>query len=162
MPARRHGSARTILDRATGETTELVENAAACDVTVFDEFYAGLYRGGCSSRFRCRHRLAAAECAPAAFVHRLMSSAQVPTLLDIRGRELLDVLPSQPLVVKPEPTRARRHRGDLTDDGELVAAMRELERARARNGSSSVTGPLLVGHVAARQRIACSRRRCRS
>lgn len=116
----------TILDRATGETTELVENAAACDVTVFDEFARAYAAAAAQADFAVVTGSLPPN-APAGFVHRLMSSAQVPTLLDIRGQELLDVLPLQPLVVKPNRHELGDTVGrDLTDDGELVAAMREL------------------------------------
>lgn len=116
----------TILDRATGETTELVENAAACDRAVFDEFA----RGYVAAVARCRFAVFTGSLppnSPPGFMHRLVSAAHVPTLLDIRGPDLLDVLPLQPLVVKPNRFELGQTVGrELTDDPGLVAAMREL------------------------------------
>lgn len=116
----------TILNRTTGETTELVENAAACATRVFDEF-ARAYAGAAAQADFAVLTGSLPPNAPAGFVQRLMTSARVPTLLDIRGRELLDVLPLKPLAVKPNRHELAETVGqELTDDAALLGAMRQI------------------------------------
>lgn len=122
----------TILDCSCGETTELVENAAACEAAVFDEF-ARAYAAAASE---CAFAVITGSLppnAPSGFVKRLLSDTRTPELLDIRGRELLDVLPLRPLVVKPNRHELAETVGrDLHDDSALLDAMREINRMGAK------------------------------
>lgn len=92
----------TILDQAAGQTTELVENAAALSESELQRF---------EQSFLERLPQAKAvvfsgslpQAVPADFPARLLAhvSPQVPTILDIRGPELCAALPLKPWLVKP-------------------------------------------------------------
>lgn len=116
----------TLLDRTTGETTELVENAAPCALEVWDRFALAFTTAAVQST----HLVLTGSLppnSPAGYVHRLLSSTCIPALLDIRGRELIDVLPLRPFVVKPNRHELAETVGrELADDGALLAAMREI------------------------------------
>lgn len=122
----------TILDRATGETTELVENAPPCDPAAFEAFAQAYAAAAAQSQFAIVTGSLPPN-APTGFVHRLLTSAPVATLLDIRGSDLLDVLPLRPLVVKPNRQELAETVGrDLADDAALLAAMREVNSRGAQ------------------------------
>lgn len=116
----------TLLDRSSGETTELVENAAACRPQVFEQF-VGAYAAAAPE---CEYAILTGSLppnAPSGLTRRLLESSNTPVLLDIRGPELLDVLPLRPFVVKPNRQELAQTIGrELSDDGDLLNAMREL------------------------------------
>lgn len=116
----------TILDAATGRTTELVENSAPLESEALDRFVAAF-----------RDQAARAEVlvlsgslpdgTPPDYYGRLLDGTAVPAVLDIRGPELLAALERRPCVVKPNRLELERtvNRG-LPDDAALLEAMREL------------------------------------
>jgi tagatose 6-phosphate kinase len=122
----------TILDRSTGKTTELVQNAAPIDgddLKRFCEAYreesrradfvvlTGSFPGG----------------VPAGLYSDLLAETRGNIVLDAQGEALLATLAHRPLVVKPNREELARTLDRPVDtDGELHAAMRELCRRGAR------------------------------
>ena len=122
----------TLLDRATGQITELVENgrplndgelrayldayseeAARADVVVL----TGSLPAG----------------VPISFYRELVAATRCPIVLDFRGEGLLSVLDLKPYVVKPNREELGQTIGRvLDDDAALLDAMRELNRLGAQ------------------------------
>lgn len=121
----------TVLDRSTGETTELVENAAAGSDDSFENFA----RAFADEARTVDHLILTGSLppnAPPGYFRRLLSDARKPTLLDIRGAELMQVLDLNPLVVKPNRHELAETLGrDLADDDTLLSGMRELNQRGA-------------------------------
>lgn len=143
----------TVLDRGTGskrglapsgcevpvpfsspspQVTELVENGRPLLPGELDEFRAAY-----------AEEAARAEVAiisgslpggtSAGFYRDLLARTPCPAILDFRGEGLLACLDLQPYLVKPNREELGHTMGRaLTDDGELLAAMRELNRRGAQ------------------------------
>ena len=123
----------TILDRTTGTTTELVENArplspdetAAC-IKAFAEVAADAGVVVLTGSLP--------EGVPALYAD-LLERTGGQAVLDVRGPELLAALPHRPLVVKPNREELAKTVGhELRGDADLLSAMRRLNDA-GRNGS---------------------------
>jgi tagatose 6-phosphate kinase len=116
----------TILDRATGTMTELVEDGRpmlTVELDRFEKAYA--------------EEVAAAKVAvligslpagtPDDFYGRLMRTTSCPAIIDARCEPLLEALPYKPLLVKPNRVVLGHTVGrDLDDNDELLAAMKDL------------------------------------
>ncbi|MBX3441677.1 MAG: 1-phosphofructokinase family hexose kinase [Planctomyces sp.] len=131
----------TLINQASGETTELVENSPAIRPGELDDFRAAfaeeartadvivcsgsLPEGAPRNYYAQLFEAAASDC-PA------LSSSPARVVLDIRGPELLACLPNRPFLVKPnrEELAATLQR-PLDDDRSLLDGMRELNRAGA-------------------------------
>jgi 1-phosphofructokinase family hexose kinase len=122
----------TLLDESSGATTELVENARPLGTHELDEF--------CRLFVECA---ASADVvvltgslpprAPGRIYSHLLAQCKAAAVLDIRGPELLAALEQRPMVVKPNREELAATLGrTLTDDQELVAAMRELNQRGAQ------------------------------
>jgi tagatose 6-phosphate kinase len=116
----------TILDRQTGTTTELVENAGSLSASELAEFRAAFTEEAAKANFLVMTGSLPAG-TPATFFGELLADVRCPVLLDIRGPELFQALEHRPLVVKPNreelaATVGRR----LTRDEDLHNAMAEL------------------------------------
>jgi tagatose 6-phosphate kinase len=122
----------TILDRASGTMTELVENGRPVTPGELDEYRAAY-----------REEAARADVAiligslpagtPESFYRDLMERTPCPAVLDFRGRELLSVLDLKPLVVKPNREEmAKTMDSPLATDKDLLDAMRHLNRLGAQ------------------------------
>lgn len=121
----------TVLDRSTGETTELVENAAPCQNDAFDRFASAFADEARSADFIVVTG-SFPQNAPAGFVRRLLSGSPKPALLDIRGAELLQVLDLQPFLIKPNRQELAETFGrTLSNDDDLLAAMLEMNQRGA-------------------------------
>ncbi len=116
----------TILDRATGVTTELVENARPL---TSEEVAA--YAGAFSHQAARAGVVVLTGSLPAgvekSFYSNLLATTAAQAILDVRGPELLAALRHRPLVVKPN----REELGQtfdrvLTTEADLLAAMRQL------------------------------------
>jgi 1-phosphofructokinase family hexose kinase len=90
----------TILDRTTGETTELVENAAAVTDNELDGF-ADAFAEEAQDAEMIVLAGSLPTGAPSDFFARLLAATSVPVVLDIRGDELRAALGCQPLLIKP-------------------------------------------------------------
>lgn len=116
----------TILDAATQQTTELVENAAPLTTAELSRFL---------DAYAAEARLAAVVVmtgsltsgAPADFYQQLMQQTPGQVILDARGPELTAALPLRPLLVKPNREELAKTVGQaLTTDAEMLRAMRQL------------------------------------
>ncbi len=139
----------TLLDAATGLTTELVQNAAAL---------AEAELVACTERYRETVRSATMvvlsgslpQGAPATIFRDWLSATPCPAVLDIRGPELLACLDLKPCIVKPNreelaATLGRR----LLDQSSLVEAMREiLQRGAQAIVVTQGKAPVLVAQGA--------------
>jgi len=122
----------TIIDRATGTITELVENGRPLGTAELDEF-----------RQAYAEEAAKADVAviigslpvgtPASFYRDLVERTPGAAILDFRGDGLLSVLDLKPYVVKPNREELGRTVGrPLESDDELVAAMRSVNERGAQ------------------------------
>ncbi len=128
----------TIIERSTGEITELVENAPRIEAISCEAFLAALREEAIhaewvilsgslppiadrpSTRLLYREML---ECLP--------STARV--ILDARGPEMLECLGQHPFLVKPNREELALTVGrDLTDPDALLTAMREVNELGAK------------------------------
>ncbi len=129
----------TLLDKS-GETTELVENAAAlpaAELAAYAQHFAELAR---TADYVVLSGSLPANC-PSDYYAQLMRGYKGRVLLDARGPELLATLPLQPWVVKPNRSELAKTVGrELHTDEELIAAMRSLHEQGAENVLIS-TGP---------------------
>ena len=116
----------TILDRATGAMTELVENGRPLTSDELDAY-----------REAYREEAARAEVAllmgslpqgmPDSYYRELMLETPCPAVLDFRGEGLLSVLDLKPYVIKPNREELAKTFGrPLDDDDDLLKAMRTL------------------------------------
>lgn len=122
----------TILDRATGTTTELVENARSLSPAEV---------AACVEAFTAEAAHAAVvvltgslpEGVPSSFYRDLLDRTEAQAVLDIRGPELAAALPRRPLVVKPNREELAKTFGrELHTEAELISAMRQLNRDGAQ------------------------------
>ena len=124
-------SCTTILDQATGVTTELVENAGPVGseeiaefLRVYDEVAHGARMVVLSGSLP--------PGAPTDFYKELMARTRSRLVLDARGPELLAALSLGPLCVKPNREELGKTLGrELDSDAELKEAMRETVRLGA-------------------------------
>jgi tagatose 6-phosphate kinase len=121
----------TILDRGSGVTTELVENARTPAPGEIDEFVR-VY--GEEARRAGVVVLTGSLPAgtPATFYRDLLERTPGRAVIDARGPELLAALELRPLIVKPNREELSRTIGrPLESDAELREAMLELHRRGA-------------------------------
>ena len=122
----------TILDRATGTITELVENGRPLSAEELDSF-----------RRAYAEEAAVADAAvvigslpvgtPTSFYRDLIERTPCPAVLDFRGEGLTSVLDLEPYVVKPNRQELGRTLGSPLDtDDALLAAMQSLNRRGAQ------------------------------
>ena len=122
----------TILDRATGQMTELVENGKPLKPDELDAFR----RAYAEEAARAKVAIIAGslpEGTPNSYYRELVERTPCPAVLDFRGEGLLTVLDLKPLVVKPNREELAQTVGrPLDDDGRLLDAMRSLNRRGAQ------------------------------
>ena len=116
----------TLLDEATGTTTELVENSSPFTAEELDQFVSAF-----------AEEVPTATCVvlsgslpkqtPANFYRRLMECSHATTIMDVRGRELMECLSLRPFLVKPnrEELAATLNR-TLKSDADVIEAMSEV------------------------------------
>ena len=121
----------TVIGRTEGSVTELVEEAGALTPEELDAFRA---------RFRTEAASAKAVVltgslptgTPPDFFRTLIEGIAAPVVLDVRGPELLAVLPLKPFLVKPNREELARTVGHPIDgETALRAAMHEVARQGA-------------------------------
>jgi 1-phosphofructokinase family hexose kinase len=121
----------TVIGRAEGSVTELVEEAGALTPEELDAFRA---------RFRTEAASAQAVVltgslptgTPPDFFRTLIEGIAAPVVFDVRGPELLAVLPLKPFLVKPNREELARTVGHPIDgETALQAAMHEVARQGA-------------------------------
>jgi tagatose 6-phosphate kinase len=122
----------TILDRATGTTTELVENARPLSV---DE--AAAYTAAFADEAAQAKVVVLTGSLPAgvasSFYRELLDRTRGQAVLDVRGPELIAALTHRPLVVKPNREELGKTVGrELRGETDLLSAMRQLNEAGAQ------------------------------
>ncbi len=133
----------TILDRATGRNTELVENGRPLHESEYGAFLAAYAEEAARAEIVVLTGSLPGG-APVSLYRDLVSCTRCRMVLDFRGDGLLSVLDLKPFVVKPNREELGVTVGrSLDDDADLVAAMRELNRRGAQwvvvtNGSHAV------------------------
>jgi 1-phosphofructokinase family hexose kinase len=116
----------TLLDRATGRTTELVENAGPVTAEELQEF-TSVFSRVCIDADVVVLTGSLPAGAPETFYRDLLGRVSCRTMLDVRGPELLAALPWRPFLVKPNREELAQTVGrPLSGDSELLAAMREI------------------------------------
>ncbi|MEN6451096.1 MAG: PfkB family carbohydrate kinase [Thermoguttaceae bacterium] len=122
----------TILDRATGEMTELVENGLALTAEELDEFRR-VYGEEAARASVVVLTGSLPTGTPNTYYRELVERTPCPAVLDFRGPGLLGVLDCQPLVVKPNRDELGQTIGrPLTDERQLLDAMRSLNARGAQ------------------------------
>lgn len=122
----------TILDRASGQITELVENGRPLSATELEAF-----RVAYGDEVRKADVAVLMGTLPAgtpdAFYRDLLCQTACQAVLDIRGQGLLACLDLKPYVVKPNREELAATVGrDLSSEKDLLAAMRELNERGAQ------------------------------
>jgi tagatose 6-phosphate kinase len=116
----------TILDRATGRVTELVENGRPLLPEELDAFRQAYAEEAAKADVAILIGSLPVE-TPATFYRDLVERTPCPVVLDFRGEGLLSVLDLKPYVVKPNREELARTMGrPLDTDEELIDAMRSL------------------------------------
>lgn len=135
----------TILDRATGVMTELVENGKPLRPEELDEFRHA-YAEEAAKAAVAVIAGSLPMCTPSSFYRELVERTPCPAILDFRGEGLLAALDLRPLVVKPNREELAQTVGQpLDDDRQLLDAMRSLNR-RGRMGCRHARHRAGLGH----------------
>jgi len=116
----------TLVDRATGSITELVENGRPLTPQELDAFRQAY--GEEAARAEAAVLIGSLpQGTPDSYYRELVERTPCPAVLDFRGEGLLSVLELKPYVVKPNREELARTFGrPLDDDNDLLAAMRTL------------------------------------
>jgi 1-phosphofructokinase family hexose kinase len=138
----------TILDAATGETTELVENAGPITSVIVDQFRDAFFERAANADWIIGTG-SLAPGTPKTIFRELIAERGERAILDIRGPELLAALECKPLLVKPNRHELEQTLGRaLESDNELLQAMQELRKRGAQwvvitdgTGSLRIAGP---------------------
>lgn len=121
----------TILDRASGATTELVENAAPVEPDEVAEFVRAYEESARGARMAVLSG-SLPPGAPGTFYRDLMARTRGRVVLDARGPELLEALALRPFCVKPNREELGKTFGrELRTDEDIKDAMRETVRLGA-------------------------------
>jgi 1-phosphofructokinase family hexose kinase len=135
----------TLLDRQAGATTELVENSSPLTADEI-ESYLTAYSEEVQRAEIVVLSGSLPVGTPSNFYRRLMELSAARTIMDVRGRELLECLPLKPWLVKPNREELAATVGrPLETDFHVIEAMSELrERGAEWAIVSAGGGPLLV------------------
>ena len=121
----------TILDLASGETTELVENAHPISEKEMESFEAAFVAAAAVAKFVILSGSLPRGVSPDLYA-RLVSLSSGRAILDIRGPELLATLEHRPFLVKPNREELAHTAGrSLEGRDDVVAAMAELNEQGA-------------------------------
>jgi tagatose 6-phosphate kinase len=137
----------TILDRSTGETTELVENAPPISPEEGGRFQKSFAYEAASADAVVLTGSLPPGVSPKLY-RDLLRNIECLAVLDIRGPELLDALECQPFCVKPNRAELAMTLGrPLETDNDLHTAMHQLNRRGARwVVVTQGAGPVWVSH----------------
>ena len=135
----------TLLDRETGQTTEIVENSAPASETELIAFESAFAEEADTSNAEFLILSGSLPIGtPKEFFAKLLGRVRTPAILDIRGEELLAALPHRPLVIKPNREElGLTVRRELSTDDDVWQAMSEMNARGAEwvvvtNGSREV------------------------
>lgn len=122
----------TLLDRATGTMTELVENGRPLRPQELDAYLEAYAQEAARAEVVVISGSVPAG-TPDSFYRTLLERTPCPAVLDFRGPGLLSVLQYNPLVVKPNREELAVTVGrPLDSDDELLTAMRSLNARGAQ------------------------------
>ncbi len=133
----------TVIERASGRVTELVEESATLSPSELADF-ADRLRKWWSRADILVFSGSLPRGMPSETYRELLSQCPVPVIADFRGPGLMAVLPLRPLLVKPNRAELEATLGcRFRDDRELICGMQELCRRGAAwtlvsQGSSSL------------------------
>lgn len=118
----------TLLDRESGQTTEIVENSAPVSEAELKAFEAAFVDEVAQTNAELLILTGSLPTGtPKTFYSTLLRQVQVPVILDVRGKELLTALPHRPLVVKPNREElGHTVRRELSTDEDVWQAMSEV------------------------------------
>lgn len=123
----------TLLDQATGLTTELVENSAALTPHELDAYVAAYSQLVTQAEFVVLSG-SLPQATPRDFYTRLLEVTPCRVLLDVRGPELQACLKYRPWLVKPNREELAATVGrSLSNREDLIAAMQTLQQAGAQH-----------------------------
>jgi len=123
----------TLLDRATGTITELVENGRPLTADELDAYLAAYAEQAATADVVVLIG-SLPQGTPETFYRQLLQRTPCPAVLDFRGAGLLSVLDLKPYVVKPNRDELAQTAGrPLDDDLSLVAAMQTIDRVGRRD-----------------------------
>jgi 1-phosphofructokinase family hexose kinase len=118
----------TILDRSSGVTTELVENAAPVEGAELERFIDAYARAAAAASMVVLSG-SLPPGAPATFYRALLERTPCRAVLDARGPELLEALPLKPFVVKPNREELGKTVGrEIRGEEDLLWAVAEVHR----------------------------------
>ena len=116
----------TIIDRSSGETTELVENAAPIESSLINQFLDAFALAARHAGFAVLSGSLPAG-TQKSFYRDLIGRTEARIILDASGEELRTALAAKPFCVKPNREELGKTLGrDLTGESELIAALREV------------------------------------
>lgn len=122
----------TILDRADGTMTELVENGRPVTEDELEAFLNAYAEEAAKAGAAVIIGSLPAG-TPSSYYRRLLERTPCPAVLDFRGEGLVALLDLKPYVVKPNREELARTVGrSLDSDDDLVEAMRSLNRRGAQ------------------------------
>ncbi|HEX6960577.1 MAG TPA: PfkB family carbohydrate kinase, partial [Lacipirellula sp.] len=122
----------TIVDRANGTATELIENAGPITAEELGEF-DGAFAEAAASAAGVLLIGSLPHGAPNNYFRQLLTHVRCPVVLDIRGPELLAALEARPAVIKPNREEIEQTLGALIrTDEHMRDAVAELQRRGAR------------------------------
>lgn len=118
----------TLLDRESGQTTEIVENSPPVTAAELKAFAAAFANEAASAEIDFVVLTGSLPTGtPRDFYSTLLRRTSAKAILDIRGPELLDALPHRPFVIKPNREELSHTIGrPLGNDADVWQAMREL------------------------------------
>ncbi len=122
----------TILDSATGHTSELVENARPLTAAEYHAFEQAYAQAALRSQMVVLTGSVPAG-TPGTFFRDLLAVTACPAVLDLRGELLLAALEFRPLVVKPNREELAATLGlDLSSDEMLHQGMQRINQLGAQ------------------------------
>jgi 1-phosphofructokinase family hexose kinase len=135
----------TLLDQASGQTTEIVENSAASSNSELLAFESAFTAEAAATNVDWLVLTGSLPTGtPKHFFGSLLRRSGARAILDIRGDELLEALQCRPLVVKPNREElAHTVRRELSTDDDVWRAMNEINARGAEwvivtNGANEV------------------------
>jgi 1-phosphofructokinase family hexose kinase len=121
----------TLVDRASGVVSELVENSPPLEPAELAAYVDAFRQAAVGAEIAVLSGSLPAQ-APPDFYRELLSGIKLAAVIDARGPELLAALEMRPLVVKPNREELAQTLGRSPGtDADLVDGMRQLNRAGA-------------------------------
>jgi 1-phosphofructokinase family hexose kinase len=122
----------TLIDRATGEVTELVENGEPLSVEALQRYREAFVERAAEAEVAIVTGSLPRGC-PIDYYDALLETEACPVVCDFRGPGLMQILPRRPLLVKPNYQELRQTlQCELESEEDLLSGMRVLNRKGAQ------------------------------